>query len=308
VTSCLIPNPKKMKKKILVIIVLAIFCLYLYHDYNKFYSRLDSIIELGSSATYSGIIFDHYERYGEFPKKLESIFKVATTVDEEHFYKSVFNDPFAENSVLEYIPIQSNTGLTIGFVLLSRGPNGVSNNSLIPYISSSFNSLKSLKLMNKGIYNELSSKRHLGLSYNPLTSFIHKTDLLVSHFTLDEYYSTDINSKIENREIVNNSKLIDEVLNYNLHLEPKYSLLKSWMPIFTDSESDDLSWIGSDTLILSNEGRYKVTCFFYNSALPDPDPSLYIVAGLLDSISYNTNEFFFRNCFYILKNPNNNID
>lgn len=292
-----------MKKTILALIVLAIFCLYLWHDYNKFYSRLDSIIELGSSATYSGIIFDYYERYGEFPKNLESIFKVATTLDEENFYKSIFNDPFATNSLLEFIPIQSNNGLTIGFVLLSRGPNGVFNNAPIPYVSSSFNPLQSLKLMNKENYNELSSNMQIGLSYNPLKRFFYKTDLLVSHFTLNEYYNSDIYSKIENRGIVNNSKLIDEVLNYNLHLKPKYSLLKSWMPIFTDSASNDLSWISSDKLLIANTDKYKITCFFYNSALPDLDPSLFIVGGLLDSVNFDTNEFFFRNCFYLPKEP-----
>lgn len=290
-----------MKKTILAMIVLTIFCLYLWHDYNKFYSRLDRIIELSSSATYSSIIFDYFERYGEFPKNLESIFKVATTTDEENFYKSIFNDPFATSSFLEFIPIESNSSLTIGYVLLSRGPNGVFNNAHVPYVSSTFKSLTSLKLMNKGSYGELSSNKQIGLSYIPLKRFFIKTDILVSHFTLGEYYTSDIYSKIENRGIVNNSKLIEEVVNYNLHLKPRYSLLKSWMPIYIDSAGDDLSWIGGDTLIIANNDKYKITCFFYNDTLPAPDPSLYIVGGLLDSVNYYTNEFFFRNCFYFPK-------
>lgn len=290
-----------MKKTILALIVLTIFGLYLWHDYNKFYSSLERMIELGSSATYSGVIFDYFERYGEFPKNLESIFKVATTTDEENFYKSIFNDPFATNSFLKFIPIESNNSLTIGYVLLSRGPDGVFNNALIPYVSSSDKTLTSLNLMNKGSYGDFSSKKQLGLSYNPLKRFFYKTDLLVSHFTLGEYYNSDIYSKIENRGVVNNSKLIEQVINYNLHLKPRYSLLKSWMPIYIDSAGDDLSRIGGDTLIIANLDKYKITCCFYNDALPADDPSLYIVGGLLDSVNYDTNEFFFRHCFYLPK-------
>ena len=132
---------KKKQKTILLLCCILLGIEYCLKAPNK---SLEIFESNRDGWFYRGFLFEFFVHNTRFPDSIEEFFLFTDTVSTNIRYN--FKDPFSDEiKPLFYIPIINRDSISIGYVLLSRGPDSQINN----HIDNLFQSdIKKLKLYN----------------------------------------------------------------------------------------------------------------------------------------------------------------
>lgn len=159
-----------MKKYIVIVLIILVFIVII-RDFSvkkKFYlNNIESINELEKDRDiFYSILSNYYNRNQQYPKSInEDLINKEQSNDLQKQFKILFNDPFSKNELYNYIPFKNDSGLIVGYCLLSSGADGKINNKITkPLLLKDINTIKLYK----------------SNSFNYIDFYIGKKDLLIS--------------------------------------------------------------------------------------------------------------------------------
>lgn len=104
---------------------------------KAFERNLEKINELetGRDIFYS-IFSNYFNKNQQYPKNIsEDLINEEESNDLKEQFKIYFNDPFSENELYHYIPFKNDSGLIVGYCLLSSGADKkIDNKFTVPIL------------------------------------------------------------------------------------------------------------------------------------------------------------------------------
>jgi hypothetical protein len=157
-------------KKYIIIILIILGLIVIIRDITvkkKLYSNnINSINELENDRDiFYSIFSNYYNQNNQYPSDInKDLINKEQSIDLQKQFKIVFNDPFSKNELYYYVPLKNDSGLNVGYCLLSSGPDGKVNRITEPLLLKDIDKIKLYK-----------SK-----SFNYLDFYFGKRDLLIS--------------------------------------------------------------------------------------------------------------------------------
>lgn len=156
-----------MKKYQFIFIVIICFAIiYDFFAKKNIYNDIVQKIEEQEQErdVYYAIFYNYFKQNHQYPKNiLLDLINAEPSKDLRTEFKILFEDPFSKGEMLQYIPIKNESGLIMGYCLLSRGPDKKINTKITQAILLS--NIDKIKLYK---------------TYNYFDFYFGKKDLLIS--------------------------------------------------------------------------------------------------------------------------------